>query len=256
MNEDRKDQLEDWSQDIGGATLEALMSLVPGVGPFLAVFANRTMGSSFERRTKQILTEMRDDLIRLEESGRATFTMDLAESDDFQAAMHRTIRRLLESGSTEKRKLLRNALLNRAAGFDGADGFERALDSCDATDVRVLVALEEETRWEGAHRRKYTSPRHSVPKAFERWGVPKPDLLVTRIALLVSLGLVDEDEKTEIKERRQPSFRRGPNGEPKVEQTIETRVSVTVSGFGERFLDFLKDPLEPEQTSPEPHPAS
>lgn len=245
MDEQRKDQIEDLSQDLGGATLEALVSLVPGVGPFLAVFTNRMMGSSFERRTKGLIGELRDDLMALEASGRVAFTEELAQDDQFQAAVHRTIRRLLESGSADKRKLLRNALLNRVQGFAAADAFERALDACGPEDIRVLVALDEETQRELPGHRLRAVANWAVPQAFERWGEPMPDLLATRVALLTSLGLLDEEEKSEIKEREKPSYRRGRSSERQVERTVHTSVEVTVSEFGERFLEYLKDPLDP-----------
>lgn len=223
--------------------MEALASLVPGLGPFLAVFVNRMMGSSFERRTKKILSEMRDDLVRLEQSGRASFTPELAESDEFQAATHRTLRRLLESGSDEKRKLLRNALLNRVLGTDDADQFERALDSCDSIDVRVLKVMDGVTRPPGRSWRRFISPEHIVRNEFERSGWAEPGHLETRVGMLTSLGLLKADEKTHVRERDAGPWTRD-RASRAPDQIAERTVTYAVSDFGADFLAYLSDPFD------------
>ncbi|MBT1621524.1 hypothetical protein KK101_02355 [Curtobacterium flaccumfaciens pv. oortii] len=250
MDEQRKDQIEDWTQDLSGATLESLMSLVPGVGPFLAVFANRMMGSAFERRTKRVISELRDDLVRLEQSGQAQFTPDLAESDEFQAAMHRTIRRLLESGSQDKRKLLRNAMLNRVTGFENADQFERALDACDADDVLVLLAIDEGCGPAKDGRRRQIMASYHIPQVFQGWQQTPPGMLATRVALLVSLGLVDEHTKSELENRNSPSSITRVDRALGKGQPVKITVRINITEHGDQFLKYLTDPLDPDEPEP------
>ncbi|MEK6345339.1 MAG: hypothetical protein V4737_16115, partial [Curtobacterium sp.] len=131
MDDERKDRIE----DVTGAVVEALISLVPGIGGPLAVLANRALGSPFERRTVRILDELRADIARLDAEGKVA--ENRAADEDVQAAIHRTIRQLLEATSDDKRTLLRNALLHRIMGEDG-DPFDEAIERVQPKDIPLL----------------------------------------------------------------------------------------------------------------------
>lgn len=223
MHDETKDRVE----DSAAATLEALVSLVPGIGGVLSVFTNRMLGSSFERRTVRILAELRNDLTRLERSGLVSFDKRLADDDSFQASIHRTIRQLLEAASDDKRTLLRHALLNRIAGFEEPERFEDALERVLPGDMVVLAALHSE--------RQYGLT--DVVRYLNGGGEEHGDR--NRVLRLVRLGLVDDVTKSGtalIAEHLRAADRgqRTPSRPPRSEHVI--------SDFGREFLNFVADP--------------
>jgi hypothetical protein len=236
LEERKKDRLEDF----GSATLEAVVSAIPVIGGPLSVFTNRALGSAFERRQTKIVAELRGDLMRLENSGLVRFDAALAESDAFQAAVTRTFRQLLESDSDAKRKLLRNALLNRVIGLTDASRYERALEACEADDIRVLAAADEITDV-GDHVQARVTLMNHLEKHFEDHNEPVPSGMYDRTRILVGLGLIDETQKSDLKER-QPGYLRADQREP--ENFVSNRRLQSVSSLGRGFLDFIRDPLE------------
>ncbi len=179
-----REELKDNVEDTAAATLEALVSLVPGIGGVLAVFTNRALGSAFERRTVRILSELRDDLTRLEQSGCADFGDRLTESDRFQASVHRTIRHLLEADSDDKRTMLRNALLNRIIGVRDPGRFNEALDRIQPDDMVLLKCFKDRSTIYGLGRRTR--------------GLSNPnDRRAERLHRLVTVGLVADITPTQ-----------------------------------------------------------
>ena len=216
------------------------MSAIPIIGGPLSVYTNRALGSAFERRQTKIVGELRDDLTRLEKSALVRFDAALAESDCFQAAVTRTFRQLLESDSDAKRKLLRNALLNRILDFPDANRYERALEACEADDIRVLAAADEITDV-GDHVQARVTLMNHLEKHFQDRNEPVPTGMYDRTRILVGLGLIDESQKSELKER-QAGHLWANQREP--ENFVSNRRLQSVSSLGRGFLDFIRDPLE------------
>lgn len=230
-----RDETKDRVEDSAAATLEALVSLVPGIGGVLSVFTNRMLGSSFERRTVRILTELRDDLTRLERSGLAHFDERLAEDDSFQASVHRAIRQLLEATSDDKRTLLRHALLNRIVGFEEPERFDDALERVLPGDMAVLAALQAKRRYGLTDVVRYLN------------GGGEEHVERHRVHRLVRLGLVDDVTKSgtdliaehlRAAERGQRTSSRPPRSEH------------VISDFGREFVDFVSDPVARTASSP------
>lgn len=237
------DRIKDRIEDAGLTLLEIAVAMVPYAGAPLAVITNKAFGSSYERRINKILGEMRDDLTRLEASGTVHFDESLTESDEYQAAISRVLRQLVESDSDEKRKLLRNALLNRLSGFPQAHRFERPLESCDPWDIQILNAASALTVGEDGSRR-WVRLRHHLSDYFASQSLPMTEQSTARIQALVSLGLLHEDHKSEIRETRRR--RQYPSEHPGVEQTVVTVREQSISTYGALFLQYLRDPLRPE----------
>ncbi|WJY00836.1 hypothetical protein [Curtobacterium sp. 458] len=230
-----RDETKDRVEDSAAATLEALVSLVPGIGGVLSVFTNRVLGSSFERRTVRILTELRDDLSRLEQSGLAHFDERLAEDDSFQASVHRTIRQLLEAASDDKRTLLRHALLNRIVGFEEPERFDDALERVLPGDMVVLASLQTERRY----------GLTDVVRYLDGGGEEHGDR--HRVHRLVRLGLVDDVTKsgTDLIAEHLRAAERGhrtPSRRPRSEHVM--------SDFGREFVDYVTDPVTRMTSSP------
>ncbi|WIE68572.1 hypothetical protein [Curtobacterium sp. MCLR17_054] len=219
-----REELKDNVEDTAAATLEALVSLVPGIGGVLAVFTNRALGSSFERRTVRILAELRDDLSRLEASGYVAFDDRLTESDRFQASVHRTIRHLLEADSGDKRTLLRNALLNRIIGVRDSGRFDEALDRIQPKDMMLLKLFDEKFTIRGLGRR--TS------------GLSNPhDRRAERLHRIVTLGLV-----ADVTPPGSQHADGNPQGPPLSFQSGQQTVH-RLTRLGSDFIGYVSNPI-------------
>lgn len=212
MDERRRDQVE----DAASATLEALISLVPGIGGPLAVLANRALGSSFERRTVRILDELRAAIARLEAEGKVA--EDRAGDEDVQAAIQRTIRHLLEASSDDKRALLRNALLHRIMGEDG-DPFDEALERVQPSDVSLLQEADQFGVIVGG-----ASP------VIVRGG--REDGGRERMLRLERLGLLEENANPRQAPDSRISFARAPSRR------------LVLNSHGRAFLNYVRSPLD------------
>ncbi|MDB6425898.1 hypothetical protein [Curtobacterium sp. 20TX0008] len=223
MRDDRKDQIE----DIGGAVLEAAISLVPIVGGPTAVLTNRILGSAVQRRQARILVELRDDLTRLQDSGLVVFDEALAESEPFQASLQRIIRQLLESDSDDKRTLLRNALLNRTIGVDDPGRFDEALDRVQAGDVVLLAEIADDVLAYGLI--------STVPEA---WAESEDLIRSERTKRLLRLGLIQDlqDPVGEMKHILDAAAQ----GRPASHSTTSKH---GVSPLGRSFLAYVADPI-------------
>lgn len=215
MDEQRKDKIE----DAASAVVEGLISLVPGIGGPLAVLANRTLGSPFERRTVRILNELRADIARLEEEGKAA--EDRAGDEDVQAAVHRTVRQLLEATSDEKRTLLRNALLHRIMGEDG-DPFDEALDRVQPTDIAYL---QEAGRFG-------IQVAGASPVIVRGGRGTRDEMKRARLLLLERLGLVAATASPNQPPESKLSFARSPSRR------------LILTAFGTAFLDYVRSPMD------------
>lgn len=227
MDEVRRDQVE----DVAAATVEALISLVPGIGGPLAVLANRAMGSAFERRTVRILDELRDDLQRLERSGLATNSRSAREQEALQAVTHRTIRQLLEAESDEKRTLLRNALLNRIVGVEEPERFDDALERVQPGDMTILARLRDSREITGL-----TEGHISLPG--EEYDSRTPD----RVRKLVSLGFVDDTTPDGFERIHKTLQSRQRGARPSHDSASHHRLST----LGNEFVAFVSDPTASE----------
>lgn len=227
MDEVRRDRVE----DTAAATVEALISLVPGIGGPLAVLANRAMGSAFERRTVRILDELRDDLQRLERSGLAAVSRSAREQEALQAVTHRTIRQLLESESDEKRTLLRNALLNRIVGVEEPERFDEALGRVQPGDMAVLARLRDSREISGLSEERIGLPG-------EEYDSRTPD----RVRKLVSLGIIDDTTPSDIEGINKALQGRRRGARPSSDSASRHRISK----LGNEFLAFVSDPTASE----------
>ena len=223
MDDVRRDQVE----DTAAATVEALISLVPGIGGPLAVLANRAMGSAFERRTVRILDELRDDLQRLERSALATNSRSAREQEALQAATHRTIRQLLEADSDEKRTLLRNALLNRIVGIEEPERFDDALERVQPRDMAILAQLRDSREVTGL-----TEGHIAFPG--EEYDSRTPD----RVRKLVGLGIVDDTTPSDLERVNETLQSRQRGARPSHDIASHHRIST----LGNEFVAFVSDP--------------
>lgn len=230
MREEHKDVVQDAVVEAAGVAL----GFIPFVGPVLSGALGIAAGSAAQRRTDHILQEVVLDLQRLQ-AERQLPTADVVESDAFLAAAERTIRRLVESDNDEKRKLLRNALLNVSSGQPVDGEFERWLDRLDADDVRVAAAVEELMRDRG---QLLESAPSQVSRWFEQTGENEPTRIRERIRALVNEGVLHTTSDDLVEDVRV----RNRNG-MKTERRLRSKYYHGITDRGAEFLAYVRDPL-------------
>lgn len=223
--------------DAATAGLEAAVSIVPLVGGPSAVILNRAFGSAVQRRNERILAELAEDVQLL------IARLDLADpdtvlaSEDFQAAVHRTLRAAQETASDEKRKLLRNGLLNgfvTDSTMPQRDQFMALMVRYQPEHVAVLgsIAALMEGRSE-----MLTHAATQIHDDLNEVMTFSSVLLCSRE--LVADGLAFESSESRVKEVNSL----GRYGSPRTHQVAETTVWTSISDNGKEFLDFVTDPF-------------
>jgi hypothetical protein len=227
VREESRDRIE----DAAAASVEALISLIPGIGGPLAVLASRSMGSAFERRTVRILSELRDDLARLEASALVKRDPSADERETLQAATHRTIRQLLEAESNEKRALLRNALLNRVIGTEEPARFDDALERVQPADMPLLGYLANRFEARVMH---VDQDALNDELAISKQRTPE------RLQKLIVLGLVENYTPGELSQLAQSIRQQRRGGRPSTSQPTRHRITP----LGSEFVRFVANPIE------------
>jgi len=230
-----RDEHRDAIEDLAAAGTQVTLGYIPGAGPVLAALFGQAAGSAAQRRTKRILSELAEDVRRLRDQ-RGLPTEDVVQSDEFLAATERTMRRLIEAESEEKRKLLRNALLNMSAGDPVDREFERWLDRFDPDDVRVAAAVEDLT--EGTSR-MLEEVELQVRFWFEDRDELPPARIRGRVGALARAGILDRlSDRVVHNVPLSPSGGDGATG-----GRVLTTDFYDVSHRGHAFLAYLRDPL-------------
>jgi len=230
VREEHKDAVQDAAVELAGVAL----SFVPIAGSLLAGALGIAAGSAAQRRTDRILKQVVLDLQRLQ-AERQLPTADVMQSDAFLAAAERTVRRLIEAEGEEKRKLLRNALLNVSSGQPVDGEFERWLDRLDADDVRVAVAVEELMR---DREQLLEAAPSQVSQWFEQTGGTEPTRIRERIRALVNEGVLhttSDDLVEDVQVRKRTGTR--------TEQRLRSTYYHGITDRGEEFLAYVRDPL-------------
>lgn len=240
------ERLKDKVKDAGAAAIEAAVSMVPIVGGPSAVFLNRTFGSAIQRRNERLLLEVAADVERMIEQLALADPEKVLASEDFEAAVHRTLRASQETSSDEKRKLLRNALLN---GFVAGDAqsqreqFMAAMVRYQAEHVAVLRAIQSlmegrSTMLEGAATQVHDGLSEAITFS----------TVLVCLRELVADGMASESVENQVKEINS----RTRLGQPQSRQVVNQKVWHSVSASGEAFIEFVTDPFAeaPAATAP------
>jgi len=233
VEERTKDKIEDG----GAAVVEAAASMVPIIGGAAAVLVNRAFGSAVQRRNERLFEELTDRVEDLVARLDASEADQVLGSEEFQAAVHRVFRASQETASSEKRRLLQNALLNgylRGQSPVERDDFLVCMIRYAPEHVVVLQAMEEimSARDETLEDAALAVARHLIE------AVPRP-VVDRSIKDLVDDGLLVRCEKSKVE-------RNGGRIESllsrEAEQLVSTEVRHDISDRGKRFLSFIADP--------------
>lgn len=140
MKESSKDAVEFFTAQAMAAALELLpMGSVMSRALLAPIeFADR-------KRTSEVLDQLVGDIAALQATHRLPSVEELASSDRFMAVLSSAVRASKATSDSEKRRLLRNAVIN--SHLDDveaaiAEYFVRLLDRYSELHVKILVAVE------------------------------------------------------------------------------------------------------------------
>lgn len=231
-----RERLKDGVEDGVAATVEAAVSMIPIAGGPLAVVVNRAFGSAVERRLERDIAELREDLDAVVRAHDIPDPAARLSRDEFVAAMYTVVPALQATSFSEKRKLLRNALINGTVIGNWDDyrreSFLRQMASYDPLHVQIL---------------KYAA---SLAE-FKETEMPETGVWRDLVSLIVDKLLQSREELRAVVQRAvnqlatdglltqaQPQTRGLQNlGEPSRPDSI--------SPLGQDFLAFVADPLAP-----------
>lgn len=241
MNERRKDFVEDTS----AAVIEAAVSMIPVVGGPAAVMVNRSFGSAVQRRNERIFAEIAADVELLMQRLEIMDTDAVLESEAFQAAVHRAFRAAQETPRDDKRKLLRNALLNGYVMSDVIPQRDRFMSITARYAPEHIVVLQ-------ALRTLMVGRTEMLEYAVSNIA-DHLDRSVTYESVRACLReLVDDGLAKESSENRVEEVNAGfsrVHMTPQKRQVAKTITWHSVSEDGAAFLDFVADPFHQEHNN-------
>jgi len=228
--------------EVAGQLAAGGASLVPIAGGPLSVAIAYFSGGPLRRYQERILQEIREDI---EEFYRFHHELParLLETDEFTAALFRTVRYAQETGSTDKRAFLRHALINgylRPSMTDSRDRYLDLVAKYDPGHVLTLRAIVDLTAGET------TLLSHAVRQVSAELAKSNAAAIPVETYLrdLVTDGLVTEQNKQEIRQRPGMSTLGGSAAPPELDRYQWHFPSAR----GQAFLKYIKDPMEPEAT--------
>ncbi len=235
-----KDRTKDRIEDVAAAVVEGVASAIPILGGPLAVAVNRSFGSAQQRRNERILAEIEADVVHIYEQLKRTDIDSLFQSEQFMAAFNTTFRAAQESPSEEKRKLLRNALINGyvsdSSASDLHDDFLRLMTRYQPGHVVILDALN---RIMSARTETLDYAAAAITAELERSKIPIPTSLGAYLRDLVNDQLVHESTQSEIREQTV----RQKYGPLRTENYINNKTRHNISKRRQLFLDLVADPF-------------
>lgn len=196
------------------------------------------------RRNDRILLGIVDDLEGLRSAGKLSLTAEqLFESEEFVASFYTVFRASQETASEEKRRILRNALLN---GIDQRWSGERAtfvrlVGAYDVEHIVVLRNLAEmsEGRTEMSEHAQYTICSKLTVEG--DGGEADRARIYAEFQQMVTDGLISESSQGEATEQ---NVGNKTYGRAQTKQIVKTQYWHAISARGKNFLSFVTSPAE------------
>ncbi|WBM80184.1 hypothetical protein KIV56_00925 [Cryobacterium breve] len=225
-----------WS--LAGTIVEAAVSVVPVFGGPAAVVTNRLFNMPIQQRNDRIMTAIQADIATLMQQFDSFVPDEVLSSEEFMAALHRSFRAAQETSSDDKRKLLRNALLNGYVLVEArprADVFLQLISRYEVGHIVVLRAIQTlmAGRTEALGDAQTLVQRHLAARG-QTAEVPGC------FRALINDGLVFVITENEVYEQGGPPAR---FGSPIAKQVTRTTKWHNITEEGISFLEFLEDPL-------------
>lgn len=231
MDEQRKDEVE-W---IAAQAAEAALGLLPG-GSVLGRALTLPLALAERRRNEGILLNIHSDIEALRQRRAFPALSELVESEEFMSSLYVCVRGAQATSHGEKRKLLRNALLNGVGAFrTEREEFLSLLSDYHPEHIAILRSVERLRTTHGS------MPSGVRSQLSEKLGLAFA-VVASCVARLVQDGMLSESVKQKIE--TEPVRTRYATIPATTEQVLgrETRYH-SLSERGALFLEFVSDPL-------------
>ncbi|MFB6231852.1 MAG: hypothetical protein ABEL04_11925 [Salinibacter sp.] len=192
-------------------------------------FQEHLIGPSLERRKREWVEDVEEDIARLEDGNTLDFK-ELQSDEEFVSVFLRASRAAVRTHRQEKRDALRNAVLNtalgRGAGEIETQMFIRLVDQYTMYHLWILILLHDPHRWVHEHE---INPSDSEGQKIVLWLLGELDVKVQGQAAfyesicgeLVDRGLLEPRAGT---------------------ITVSENLDSYTTSLGERFLSLIKAP--------------
>lgn len=131
--------------DLGYAALTGSLGMVPLAGPLASAFLSVAMPAPAQKRVNAVLSVLRDRMEVLE--ARAVTLDSLKDNEAFVTTVAHVVPAAMATASEDKRKALRNAVLNAAVmgshDEDQLEMFLRRLEDATSWHLRLLALLDD-----------------------------------------------------------------------------------------------------------------
>lgn len=227
---------------IASQVVEGALNAIP-FGSAISKSFTIPLALAESKRNDRILRGIVDDLERLRLIGTLSLTAEqLFESEDFIASFYTVFRASQETESKEKRRMLRNALLN---GIDERWAGERAtfVRLVGAYNVEHIVVLRNLAEMSVGRTEMIEHAQNTI---CSKMTVDGDDGAADRARIyaefqqMVTDGLISESSQGEATEQ---NVGNRTYDRAQTKQIVKTQYWHAISARGKSFLDFISSPL-------------
>ena len=195
------------------------------------------------KRNDRILRGIVDDLEGLRLVGTLSLTAEqLFESEDFMASFYTVFRASQETESDEKRRMLRNALINEI-DRRWADEHATFVRLVGAYNVEHIVVLRNLAEMSEGRTEMIEHAQHTICSKLTVDGDDGPAdraRIYAEFLQMVTDGLISESSQGEATEQ---NVGNGTFGRVQTKQILKTQYWHAISARGKSFLDFISSPV-------------
>jgi hypothetical protein len=227
---------------IATQVVEGALSAIP-FGSAISKSFTIPLALAESKRNDRILRGIVDDLEGLRLAGTLSLTAEqLFESEEFMASFYTVFRASQESESEEKRRMLRNALLN---GIDARWVGERAtfVRLIGAYNVEHIVVLRDFAELSEGRTEMIEHAQHAICAKLDVNGDDRAAdraRTYTEFQQMVTDGLISESSQGEASEQ---NVGNRTYGRAQTKQIVKTQHWHAISTRGRSFLDFIASPV-------------
>ncbi len=222
--------------------VEGILGIIPG-GSAAAKLVTLPFDIAERRYNRKIIDGIIAGLNELQDANKMVKTpRQLIEDDSFIAALHTTFRASQETADDDKRRLLRNGLINGIADLWASEEqpFLGLIRRYEPEHIAILARMK---KWTYGASNMLENARHSIVTELGDGISPSEnaDRLNGYFNQLLADGLLRESTEVTVPQanaRNQVRPIRRLNGDP-----TRTRIYNAISPRGVKFLDFVADPL-------------
>ena len=140
-------------RELGYSVTRGTLGSVPGLGPALQELLNLAVLSPLQKRRDEWFRVIGEALHDLQERLKGFDPSDMANNEEFLSIVHHTTDVAMRSHQAEKLEILRNVVMNAAAGLKLDDvlrgQFMAHVERFSPAHIRVLQVLQNPSSWQG-----------------------------------------------------------------------------------------------------------